>query len=497
MNADADPAILEPRPPSDPGHGAVGFRPEVPHDRLTPLDASFLALVPQHLSIAVGVLDPRADGSVPGLDELRSFAASRLARSPRYRQRIAWVPHGLGRPVWMDDPEFSIDRHIVAVPGDEHSWLELGEVVGRLSVEPLDLAHPPWRIDLVPGLEDGGFGLVLRAHHALADGMAMLGFFGGLLADLGPEPMRDPPHDWSPEPPASDAVLAREAVLDAARGAATQIGSSARALATPARWRGAATASIGALAGTARVAGLVRRGASERVEPAAFNRMATRAAGASVALWSRPLDEMRDLEHRFGHPTTLNDVVLAATAGGLRRWLRETGQPLVDLRVLVPVDVLHDPDSHVANRASRIFVTLPVSEPDDARRVELVTRDFVTRRDRRDAETEASLETLVNRLPGPASRRASAWLSRTAWSFNLVVSDVIGPPVQLYCLGCPVRELYPLSSLAFEDGLVLTLTSMGDRLGFGLLAHGEAVPDPEPIVAGIQESLDGLKAVPL
>jgi hypothetical protein len=149
-------------------------------------------------------------------------------------------------------------------------------------------------------------------------------------------------------------------------------------------------------------------------------------------------------------------------------------------------------DATGSNQASRVFLTLPVTEADPLARVRAVTRQAVAARERGDARTEAALLEVVNRLPWRIRVRAQAALVSTAWSFNLVVSDVPGPPVQLYIMGCRVADIYPLSSLAGRDGISLTLISDENELGFALITHGTAIPDPYAIAEGIETALDEL-----
>jgi hypothetical protein len=191
---------------------------------------------------------------------------------------------------------------------------------------------------------------------------------------------------------------------------------------------------------------------------------------------------------------TVNDAILAAVAAGLADWLADTGQPVRDLRTLMPVDVVktrHDQPGP-SNRASRSFVTLPVTVADPVERLRLVHER--TQRVKHDDDARASLllSHWVGRMPRRVSRHARGLVERECESFNLVVSNFKGPEQPVLMLGCPVRLLYPLTTLTGFNGINVTATSMQERLCYSVMANGQVIEDTGVIVGGIERTLDAL-----
>src|SRR5919198_1822341 len=197
-------------------------------DRLTGLDASFLHIESpsSHMHVA-GVMI--FDGSPPEHDELRNAIESRLHLVPRYRQRLAFVPFGQGRPRWVDDPHLNLDYHVrttaLPAPGSED---QLRRLAGRVFSQRLDRDKPLWEIWVVEGLEGGErFAILSKTHHALVDGISGVDIIS-VLFDTSPDPAppAPPTHPWLPRPLPSRSELLAEALLerttvpaDALRGA--------------------------------------------------------------------------------------------------------------------------------------------------------------------------------------------------------------------------------------------------------------------------------------
>ena len=175
------------------------------------------------------------DGDPPSYDELLEAIETRLHLVPRYRQRLAAVPFGQGRPVWVDDPHFSARYHIrhaaVPAPGTE---LELKALAGRLFAQPLDRDKPLWEIWLVEGLEGDRFAIIGKTHHALVDGVSGVDITAILFdASRDPSPVAPPDRMWTPRPTPTDAQLLADALLERATvpggGVARPAGPDARA----------------------------------------------------------------------------------------------------------------------------------------------------------------------------------------------------------------------------------------------------------------------------
>src|SRR5919205_4141257 len=187
-------------------------------DRLTGLDASFLHLedATSHMHVA-GVMI--FEGSPPPYEELLAAIEARLGLVPRYRQRLAFVPFGQGRPKWVDDPHLNLRYHVrstaLPAPGSEE---QLRRLAGRLLSQKLDRDKPLWEIWVVEGLEGGErFAVLSKTHHALVDGVSGVDIMS-VLFDASPEPEAppDPGKRWLPRPLPSRTQLLAEALLERA-----------------------------------------------------------------------------------------------------------------------------------------------------------------------------------------------------------------------------------------------------------------------------------------
>src|SRR4051812_24561937 len=199
-------------------------------DRLTGLDSSFLHLEDgsAHMHVAAVML---FEGPPPPYDELLEVFERRLPLVPRYRQRLAFVPLGQGRPKWVDDPHLNLRYHVRSTalpsPGSER---QLQDLAGRVFSQQLDRDKPLWEVWLVEGLEDGRFAMLSKTHHALVDGISGVDILS-VLFDSAPEPLTPtgPGDRWLPRPLPSRAQMLAEALLERAT-IPTEIARSMRAV---------------------------------------------------------------------------------------------------------------------------------------------------------------------------------------------------------------------------------------------------------------------------
>ena len=193
---------------------AVRLRDMTPApERLSSLDASFLYMERPavHMHVAgLSVMDPRPDGPLL-FDDVRRVLEARIHLAPRLRQRVLHVPGSLGRPVWVDDERFDLEFHLrrsaLPEPGGHD---ELSDAVGRILSRPLDRAKPLWELYVFEGMEKGRTGVLMKLHHAMADGIAGMAI-GSVLFQLESGTPLGEPEPWTPrpEPGAADLVLGR------------------------------------------------------------------------------------------------------------------------------------------------------------------------------------------------------------------------------------------------------------------------------------------------
>jgi len=456
-------------------------------ERLSPLDASFLAVerpaAPMHVGW-VALFDPPEDGPRPTSAELLAHIGARLERAPRYRQRLADVPLGLHEPVWVDDPEFDLAAHLHAAAGED-----LDALTDRVLSTPLARDRPLWEMWVATGLPDGRVGLVGKAHHCMVDGVALMQL-GNLLLDRRPgdqdgdssppasmDGRSGPDGAWSPAPPPSAAERVGYAVADrasSALGALRLATSPSSLLGLPA----AATRGVRTLAHAvlppAPGSPLNRPGSAER----------------HLARLSRPLEELRAVRRRFG--VTPNDVVLAACAGALRRFAQRRGEEPQALKAMVPADVRSSGDAAGSgNRISFLFIELPCREPDPVARLMAVHRATSQReRDGEADDVDAALRALA--VAPRLVQRTLAHAIAHPRLFNLVVSSVPGPAVPRYLRGCRLAEIHPAVPLADRHAVSIGVVMAAGRACFGLYADAQTLPDADALAADLDAALDEL-----
>src|SRR5688500_11094078 len=298
-------------------------------DRLTGLDASFLHLERDgaHMHVASTMI---FDGPPPSYDEFRAHLESRLHLVPRFRQKLRFVPFDQGRPVWVDDPHLNLDYHVrhtaLPSPGSEE---QLRNFAARAFSQGLDRTKPLWELWLVVGLEEDRFAIVCKTHHCLVDGVSGVDITN-VLFDASPTPdPAEPAPKWVPRPEPTDSQLLASALVERATQP-TEILRGARALVR--RPRQALAGLLGAVeaAGTFAGKGLSAPDSPLNREIGSHRRFA----------WVRAdLDDLKRVKGEHGG--TINDVVLAAVAGGLGEHLRDLGHDTSDLvlRAMVPVSV--------------------------------------------------------------------------------------------------------------------------------------------------------------
>jgi diacylglycerol O-acyltransferase / wax synthase len=446
--------------------------------RLSALDASFLEVESPSAHMHIGwaaVLDPPENAPAPSFEELREHVASRLPRAPRYRQLLRRVPLGLNAPVWVDDADFDISRHVRPAQSDR-----LGEVVDASMSEPLARDRPLWQMSIAPRLADGSVALVGKAHHCMVDGIAAVEL-GSLLLDPTPEPPDEPEDRWRPGPaPSSFELLARGAA-DLLRDELRLAALPARALTSPSRALDVADRglrALGALADSARPARLVET-LNRPISPRRH-----------LAYLTRPIDDL--LRIRSSHGVKLNDVVLAVATSGVRRFMADRGERPVTVKAMVPVNVRSDRDEEaLGNRISFMFVDLPCAEPDPVRRVREIHGETDERKRRGFPEGGDDIVGLLGLVPGPLQRLASRLIASPR-TFNLVVSNIPGPRERSYMRGCRLREAYPVVPLADRHTLSIGFTSVADRGCFGLYADRDSLPDVDGLADCIDAAIDEL-----
>jgi diacylglycerol O-acyltransferase / wax synthase len=439
------------------------------NEQLSPLDTMFLELeqaddgANMHMGAAL-VFDPLPGGGTPDIDRVRTHLAERLDALPRYRERLSSPrTSGLSWLHWEPAARFDVADHVqhatLPAPGGPaqlHDWL------GDFWSHRLDRRRPLWETALLDGLPDGRWAMVTKTHHCLVDGMGSVDV-GNVLLD--PRPQGGP----RPAPPPAPDGHAH------GRAASLVLGGAHAALHPADTLKQAAAA-----------ADLLVRDELIAAPPCSLN--GPLGATRSFATVRFAVDELKAIERRFGG--TLNDVVLALSAGGLRRLLLARGEtpPAAGLRVQVPVDIREVDGRSLGNELTSLFVELPVAEPDPLARYAAVMQRTAQRK--RGSQAVGG-RTLVD-LAGLAPPLLGLALGREMFGghrlFNLTVTNVRASAAPLYAFGARMREVLPYIQLWAWHRLGIAAISYAGGLVFGLSADRTSVPDLDVLAEGIEAS---------
>jgi WS/DGAT/MGAT family acyltransferase len=404
--------------------------------------------------------------SAGGIDIARLVQAleGALHLVPRYRQKLRFPRLG-GRPVWVDDADFDLDYHVRHVRLPQPGTLEqLKREAARILELPLDRGRPLWEQWVVEGLAgDAQFALLTKIHHCMIDGIGGAEL-AAVLASPDPDAEIGAAQPYRPRPAPSSLALVRE------------------------EWRARAQAAFGG--GASLASGAVARRAHEAARR--FRAMRGLAAQAlrpvsdsalngetsprrSVEWLTLPLGEVREVKKALS--CTVNDLVLATLAGGLRSYLLRRGMDpaRLDLRAATPVSVRSRQErGRPGNFVSSWIVPLPVGEPTAAERLGAVRHTTLALKQGR---AELAIDTLFGiseLLPEAVLSLAMRAAPRSA---NLLVTNVPGPQFPLYQLGARLLGMYPLAPCLPRSGLAVALFSYDGKLCWGFNADAERIPD--------------------
>jgi WS/DGAT/MGAT family acyltransferase len=451
--------------------------------RMTSRDAGFLYLERPHALLHIGCVAV-VEGRIRP-DALARRVEARLPRMQRYTQRAVSAPLGLGHPAWEDDPDLDVRDHIshwtLPAPGGDH---EVRELVATLLAQPLARMRPLWEMHCIDGLDGGRSALFQKVHHCMVDGMAGAQALDDLL-DTEPR-VRD--------------VLTPRIAADPTPDAATRIG---RAVADTARTQfRIATSLLGALRGPSEV-----RDAVGRLRDAAFSAVQLAANDLPSMPWNAPIGPRRRLAFarlpmdgvrriRAARGGTVNDVVLCALAGGLHRYLRQSGVATrgLELTALVPVSLRNAHEARsMGNRISAMLVPLAVDPHEEVPRL-AATRALTERLKTSSAWT--GIDALLGALDGmPPALVAMVGQSLSLGVLaNVISTNVPGPRETRWLCGKRVEALYPIVPIVDGIGLGLAVFSYDGSLHVGLNADAGLVPDLEKLEQGILEAFAALLA---
>jgi diacylglycerol O-acyltransferase len=422
-------------------------------DRLSAVDAAFLHQEGDATHMHIGAIAQFA-APAPPYDDVLEHIRSRLHLVPRYRQKLAVPPGGIGRQRWVDDPRFNLEYHVrhtaLPRPGDDERLLRLA---GRIFSQRLDRTKPLWELWMVEGLEDEKWALISKTHHALVDGVSGVDLTT-MLFDLEPDaPRLESDEVWVPHPEPSGAELA------------------------------AASLTSDTLGGLAEVA----RASMSSAPDTPLN--AEISPHRRIAIAPAKLDDFKLVKNAFGG--TVNDVVLAVVAGALRDWLHSRGLRTegLEMKACVPVSTrATDDDSSLGNRITQLIAPLPIHLADPVERLHYVSEAMAGIKQSKQALGAEIIAGAQDFAP-PTILAQSSRMNFSTRFYNLLVTNIPGPQFPLYLLGRELEAMYPVAFLAGDRALAIAIMSYNGRMSFGLIGDLDAMADIDVVAEGIAHSL--------
>src|SRR5579859_862027 len=464
--------------------------------QLTGLDAAFLALETANATGHIGglsVLDP-SDAPAPlTLARLTEVLALRVPLVPVLRRKLLNVPLGLDQPYWIDDADFDIEYHVreLALPRPG-SDAQLTEQVSRLHARPLDRGRPLWEVYLITGLARKRAAVYTKIHHAAVDGASGTELLTVLL-DLTPEGREPPPaQPFRPEKAPSWPELAAKAAVRLAWRPVQTVRVTNELLRVLPTLAPVVSTMVGGMLGLNRGDGEVIATAPGRAPATPFNKPIT--PHRRFAFRSVDLDTVKMVKNAFG--VSVNDVVMAMSAGALRRWLADhDALPTQPLIAMIPVSV-RDPASKGAlgNKVSAMLAELPTNVSEPGRRLEIVHAATKIAKAQQAAIPQGLVDQISDFAPPALTARAARVVFATGLlhrlpPFNLTISNVPGPNVPAYLCGAKLIAHYPVSVITDGQGLNITLVGYLGRLHFGLVVCRELIPDIDALAGYLVDEL--------
>lgn len=453
--------------------------------RLTSTDASFLYLerrsAPMHIG-AVCLFDGRFDP-----ESYRKTVAAKLTRLPRFRECLVNTPFFLSHATWEPADDFDITEHVLVhqLPKKDSAGA-FRSLINELIATRLDRSKPLWELHVIDGLPDGTTAIVSKVHHAMVDGVGGNQILTTIL-DLSPKAKVDAESDLTTESvPAGAGTRIMEALWDNAH---TTIDGVANAQRVATSWGTSGQRNLRHMFDGLRdeLPNLLR---PPRRLP--FNRSCGHQRNLQ---WTRfSFAEARAIRAQLGG--TVNDVVLTALAGAVRRYCEHHDVDVSGrhMRVMVPVNVRPEGASaDLGNQVSVLPADLPLGIADPAARLASIRESTRSLKRSRLAEGIHMMTELAGTVPVPLQAAFGALATSPVPVFNTVCTNVPGPQIPLYAMGVPLREYYPHVPVGFNMGVGCAIFSYNQTLHVGLNSDTVACPDPERLCDALDAEFAALR----
>ncbi|MGB0121268.1 MAG: wax ester/triacylglycerol synthase family O-acyltransferase [Solirubrobacterales bacterium] len=476
--------------------------------QLSSLDATFLALENDRNYGHTGglaILDPSgAPGGEITIDDIKQLLADRIHLIPPFTSKLVPVPLNLDRPYWVTDDNFDLNYHCreLALP-KPGSMDQLAEQAARVYSRHLDRSRPLWELYLIQGLPDGRVAMLTKIHHSSVDGMSGQEIMT-ILYDLTPDardvdpPSNDPDYDY----PSASEMLGHW-ITGMPRYPVNAVTRLARVLphvdVVPSAMGIPGTETI------SRALSRARRFGNRDPETKIIQRSQVKAPrgpyGKKVSphrkfgFASLSLSDVKSVKNQFA--VTVNDVVVSIAAGAIRGHLAQHGElPEEPLVAMIPVSVRTEEErGSFGNEVSVMMAPISTHLEDPADRIRFQNETLRTAKEQHEALPAKALRDVTTFIPPALHARATRAITElngavTRPALNVIISNVPGPPIDIYSAGARLEALYPLSIITDGSGLNVTVMSYRDSIDIGITADREMTPDVQSIADGMVAELE-------
>jgi len=450
---------------------------------MSSIDSFWLGMdEPTNLMVITGLMefDEMIDYSA-----LRALLEKRLLRYDRFRQMVVWPTTKLGRPFWDEDPNFDIRNHIsrVALPTPRDK-ATLQRMISDLSIIPMDKTKPLWKVHIIENYGDGCV-LFIRIHHAIADGIALIRL---LLSMTDTEPNlsymgvagtdgEDMTRPRKGSGLAGSLNLFMRAALDTSLKATGFVYDEVmKTIAYPSHLPKMAKlyGEIG-LESTTVLTKLALMPSDSKTS------LKGKLGVQKSVCWSSPmkLSSIKDISGYFR--CTINDVLMAAVSGALRRYLTERGDDLDDAEVRVAIPVNVRPESlevELGNQFSLVVLSLPVNLDDPVRRLRETRKRMRTIKESAEAFVGFQVMKVMGIPPRTISRKGARFF---ASKFTGILSNVPGPRQSLYLTDKKIKNMMFWVPRSGDVALGISIISYAGNVTLGIATDTRVAPDPEKI----------------
>jgi diacylglycerol O-acyltransferase / wax synthase len=410
--------------------------------------------------------------------QLRTTVEERLLPIERFRQRV--VTWRSGTPHWEADPRFVLDAHLqrLGLPGAGGD-AELRELIGDLISSPLDPTRPLWKLFLVDHY-GSGCALVMRIHHCIADGMALTQIFNGFL-DQPITPV---------EPLAEKPAATPNPIGQAIETLNSAVRSTEQAIQQGWDWISHPERALGLLGSGAAVIGKLAL-----MGPDAKSMLKGQLSGVKRAAWSEPapLHEIKAVGRVLGG--TVNDVMLTAVSGALRRYMDARAEPISTrgLRALMPVNLLPPgAKPNGGNNFGLVYVTLPVCTDDPVERMARLRREMEAIKASPEAYVGFGVISMLGIMPVDLEHTLLGALSSMA---SMVITNMPGPRSSNALMGHAIRRAMFWVPESSSIGLGISILSYAGNVQVAIVADANILPDPEALGLALDEEFAELFAL--